>query len=140
MRAGDSTGEAVEVSFPKLRNPVLRHGWLWIDTGGEAESFVVEIPRLAVRDIGTRFGVRVREDWTAEVHVIDGSVEIRGKGPTGFGIMLLRVGMPPRWRCSWTDAGWRWTTSFVLPATGCFPAGTSASARRVPRGLRCVSP
>ncbi len=68
-----------EVAFPQLERPVLKQGWLWIDSGGADESLLVETPELLVRDIGTRFGVRVRDDGLAEVHLIEGMVEVTSK-------------------------------------------------------------
>jgi len=68
-----------EVSFPELEHPVLKHGWLWIDSGGTDEELLVETPELLVRDVGTRFGVRVRDDQLAEIHLIEGVVEVSAK-------------------------------------------------------------
>jgi hypothetical protein len=68
-----------EVSFPKLNRPVLSHGWLWIDSGTSQDAVEVETPGLRVRDIGTRFGVRVREDELTEVHLVEGLLEIESK-------------------------------------------------------------
>lgn len=64
------------VSFPELSKPVLESGWLWIDSGDTNESFEVSTPGLLVRDIGTRFGVRVPDQGPTEVHLIEGKIEI----------------------------------------------------------------
>ena len=50
---------------------------------------MVETPELFVRDIGTRFGVRVHENKFAEVHLIEGAVEVVSKR-TKKNIMTLR--------------------------------------------------
>jgi len=93
------------VSFPELNKPVLKNGWLWIDSGGSDESFEVSTPKLIVRDIGTRFGVRVPAKGPAEVHLIEGKVEVLSKStqkvittlePESQGVAVAAVGMPTR--------------------------------------------
>lgn len=64
------------VSFPKINKPVLRSGWLWIDSGASHESFVIGTPSLRIRNLGTRFGVRVVADEPPEIHLIKGGLEI----------------------------------------------------------------
>lgn len=64
------------VSFPKLAQPVVRSGWLWIDTGGSGEKFELGTPGLRIRNLGTRFGVRVPAEGPAEVHLIKGKLEV----------------------------------------------------------------
>ena len=68
-----------EVSFPKLERPVLKRGWLWIDSGKSEGPIEVETPHQRIRDIGTRFGVRVRDDGLAEVHLLEGVIEVVSK-------------------------------------------------------------
>jgi hypothetical protein len=68
-----------KVSFPELEKPFLHQGWLWIDTADSGDSFEVRTSELLVRDVGTRFGVRAPERGPAEVHLIDGRVEIFAK-------------------------------------------------------------
>jgi ferric-dicitrate binding protein FerR (iron transport regulator) len=93
------------VSFPELDKPVLKSGWLWIDSGGPDESFEVTTPNLIVRDIGTRFGVRVPKRGPAEVHLIEGKVEVLSKStqkvittlePENQGVSVAAVGMPTK--------------------------------------------
>ncbi|MFC7335961.1 LamG-like jellyroll fold domain-containing protein [Haloferula chungangensis] len=67
------------VSFPELDRPILHHGWLWVDSDELGEPIVVETPDLKVRDIGTRFAVRVGKDEPAEVHLLNGKVEVFAK-------------------------------------------------------------
>lgn len=67
------------VSFPTLNRPALHKGWLWIDSGESDEALVVETSELLVRDIGTRFGIRVPEKGVAEVHLVHGKLEIDRK-------------------------------------------------------------
>jgi ferric-dicitrate binding protein FerR (iron transport regulator) len=64
-----------QVSFPKLTQPVLRKGWLWIDSGTSHESFEVRTPDLRIRNQGTRFGVRAPAEGPAELHLIKGELE-----------------------------------------------------------------
>jgi hypothetical protein len=64
------------VSFPKLHKPILRSGWLWIDTADSGEPFEVLAGGLRIRHIGTRFGVRVPEDGPTEIHLVEGKVEV----------------------------------------------------------------
>ncbi len=68
-----------EVSFPELDQPSLKSGWLWIDSGKSGGPIEVTTPELLVRDIGTRFGVRVPDQGPAEVHLIEGKVEVFAK-------------------------------------------------------------
>ncbi|MBU6173063.1 MAG: FecR domain-containing protein, partial [Planctomycetes bacterium] len=45
----------------------------------ETESqFVIKAPDLEVQDLGTEFGLSVRDHRTTELHVFDGAVELRG--------------------------------------------------------------
>lgn len=92
-----------EASFPKLDRPVLQRGWLWVDSGDSSASIMVETPGLRVRDIGTRFAVRVRDDGQTEIHLIEGLVELdfrSGKReamilkPGGKGVLQSRSGHP----------------------------------------------
>jgi hypothetical protein len=69
-------------SFPEIEKPVLHHGWLWIDSADSGCSVEVGTPELLVRDVGTRFGVRVPEQGPAEVHLIDGRVDVFAKSTT----------------------------------------------------------
>lgn len=41
-----------------------------------AQGFVLESPRMNVKDLGTSFGMEVAKDKDPEVHVFDGSVEL----------------------------------------------------------------
>lgn len=63
------------VSFTELTRPVVESGWLWIDTGSSDEKFEVRTPDLRIRNLGTRFGVRVPAEGPAEVHLIKGKLE-----------------------------------------------------------------
>jgi ferric-dicitrate binding protein FerR (iron transport regulator) len=51
------------------------HSWFHVPPG--AEGFTVTAPRLEVVDLGTEFGVDLREDHPASVHVLAGKVEAR---------------------------------------------------------------
>lgn len=65
-----------QVSFPELTRPVVRSGWLWLDTGTSGEGFEIGTPDLRIRNLGTRFGVRVPPEGSAEVHLIKGKLEV----------------------------------------------------------------
>ncbi len=65
-----------EVGFPEPGRPVLRHGWLWVDTNQSGAKLEVWTPDFQVRNLGTRFGVRVPVDGPVEVHLIEGKVEL----------------------------------------------------------------
>lgn len=80
-------------SFPDLRQPVLKSGWLWIDSGErEDESFAVAARGLVVRDIGTRFGVRVPEGGPLEVHLVDGKVVVEDADGSDPALTLVPSG------------------------------------------------
>lgn len=64
------------VSFPKLTRPVVKNGWLWIDTGASGEKIEMRAPGLEIRNLGTRFGVRVPAEGPSEVHLIKGMLEV----------------------------------------------------------------
>ncbi len=68
--------ESSQVSFPSFHKPVLDKGWLWIDTAQTEDAFEIKTPEILVRDIGTRFGVKVREDQPSEIHLHDGGVKV----------------------------------------------------------------
>jgi ferric-dicitrate binding protein FerR (iron transport regulator) len=77
------------VSFPKLSSPVLKSGWLWIDSGEAGEKFEVSTPDLRIRNVGTRFGVRVPTEGPAEVHLVEGKLEISSESVPGKLLELL---------------------------------------------------
>lgn len=51
------------------------HSWFHVPPG--AEGFTVTEPRFEVVDLGTEFGIDLREDLPASVHVLAGKVEAR---------------------------------------------------------------
>jgi ferric-dicitrate binding protein FerR (iron transport regulator) len=65
-----------DVAFPGIHRPQLRQGWLWIDAVKSDKPFQVEAAGLRIRDIGTRFGVRVPTEGPVEVHLVEGRVEV----------------------------------------------------------------
>lgn len=91
------------VSFPKLSHPVLTSGWLWIDSAGSGEKFELSTPDLRIRNLGTRFGVRVPTEGPAEVHLIQGKLEVSCESvpgkilelvPEGSGLAMIPHGEP----------------------------------------------
>ncbi|MDG1071309.1 MAG: hypothetical protein P8P32_06845 [Akkermansiaceae bacterium] len=77
-----------EVAFPKLQEPVLKKGWLWIDSADGAETFTLKTPDLIVRNLGTRFGVRVPEDGPSEIYLVKGTLEVERTNEEGEVISL----------------------------------------------------
>lgn len=67
------------VEFPQFQHPVLRHGWLWLDTKESDLEFRIDTPELLLEDIGTQFGTHVPLDGPAEVHLIEGRVDAMSK-------------------------------------------------------------
>lgn len=55
----------------------LAGGHSWFRVPGGAEGFTVETPRCEVVDLGTEFGIDLREDHPVSVHVLEGKVEAR---------------------------------------------------------------
>jgi hypothetical protein len=53
------------------------HSWFRVPAG--AEGFTVITPRFDAVDLGTEFGIDLREDNPLSVHVLDGKVEARSK-------------------------------------------------------------
>lgn len=91
------------VFFPKLNQPVLRSGWLWIDSGASEEKFEIHTPDIRIRNIGTRFGVRVPAKGHTEVHLIKGKLEVFSEAipektitltPENFGLAIPSQGEP----------------------------------------------
>jgi ferric-dicitrate binding protein FerR (iron transport regulator) len=91
------------VSFPKLDQPVLRSGWLWIDSGASGEKFEIHTPDLRIRNVGTRFGVQVPSEGHTEVHLIRGKLEVFSEAmpektitltPDKFGLAIPSQGEP----------------------------------------------
>jgi len=88
------------VRFPTLESPVVEKGWLWVDSRG-GKRMEIQTPQGVLRNIGTRFGVRVKDKELAELHLIDGSVEVTWKsgqpaklfGVTGEGVVFSHQGV-----------------------------------------------
>lgn len=55
----------------------LRAGHSWFRVPEKARGFRVVSPQMEVIDLGTEFGVDLREDLPPQVHVMDGKVEAR---------------------------------------------------------------
>lgn len=53
------------------------HSWFRVPEG--AEGFTVTAPTLRILDLGTEFGIDLREDQPASVHVLDGQVEAEAR-------------------------------------------------------------
>lgn len=67
------------VHFASLNRPQIDSGWLWLDTKNGGEAFELETPDLLLKDIGTRFGIRVPENGPAEVHLFEGKIDAYAK-------------------------------------------------------------
>lgn len=75
------------VSFPSFDRPVLEKGWLWVDSGAGGARLRIQTPEGTLENIGTRFGVRVRQGAPSELHLLEGEIEMRwksGVAPTRF--------------------------------------------------------
>lgn len=88
-----NTASAVDIAFSKNERRLrLRTGEILITTGNDPVSgqrpFVVETDHGAIRPLGTRFSVRLR-DGATRVTVFEHAVEIR---PMRAGTLLLRAG------------------------------------------------
>src|SRR5690606_5810832 len=55
----------------------LRAGHSWFRVPRNARGFRVVSPQMEVIDLGTEFGVDLREDLPPQVHVMEGRVEVR---------------------------------------------------------------
>jgi len=64
-----------ELSIESGNRLFLRSGRMTAEVPPPASGFTVNTPRFNVVDIGTRFGVSVREDGDSELHVMEGEVE-----------------------------------------------------------------
>jgi hypothetical protein len=66
----------------------IQGGHSWFHVPASAAGFRVITPELEVKDLGTAFGIDLREDLPPQVHCLEGSVEIRARqGIRGFGVI-----------------------------------------------------
>ena len=88
------------VSFPTFETPVVKRGWFWVDSGKEGNTLTIATPAGKLTNLGTRFGVRVRSDHQAELHLINGLVELAPKSgdspvtfeASGEGVLFSKLG------------------------------------------------
>lgn len=89
------------VSFPALNRPLVHEGWLWFDSNESGQSYQVQTARLQIRNLGTRFGIFASRGKAAEVHLIEGKVEVTAKStnkviahlePEDWGVSLPESG------------------------------------------------
>jgi hypothetical protein len=62
-----------------LKSPALlelRDGTARAHVPNARIEFVIKVPDMEIKDLGTEFGVSVRENKTSELHVFDGAVEL----------------------------------------------------------------
>jgi ferric-dicitrate binding protein FerR (iron transport regulator) len=59
---------------------ILHAGRLVAKVPAESIGFTVDTPTAVIRDLGTEFGVNVREGISADVHVFHGLVDVRHRG------------------------------------------------------------
>lgn len=62
------------VFFPTFETPSVNSGWFWVDSGPSGATLDISTPVGKFTNLGTRFGVRVRDDRLAELHLISGVV------------------------------------------------------------------
>ena len=122
----DGSGElrldgGTTIAFDGRRLVTLRTGAVYIDTGRDLPSapIVVRTAFGEVRDVGTRFEVRVLDrGWRARVR--DGVIRIDAAGATrdlsaGREIVMQPDGMATEGVVASYDAGWSWTTRAARP-------------------------
>lgn len=63
-----------ELSIESGNRLFLKSGSLVAEVPDKAHGFTVNTPRLNAVDLGTRFGLRVEEDGTSDLHVMEGTV------------------------------------------------------------------
>lgn len=64
------------ITLPAADRVVLDGGHAWFRVPHQARGFRVETVRFDVVDLGTEFGVDLREDVAPQVHVLQGEVEV----------------------------------------------------------------
>ena len=97
---------------------VLHHGAVYIDSAGDT-SLEVRTPLGVVRDVGTKFEVRLTTE-ALRVRVRDGAVQVRRDqhqhdGRPGDEIELAATGAVTRRTVSVEGAEWMWTTGSAPP-------------------------
>ncbi len=96
----------------------LKRGQLTAEVPGPASGFVINTPTLNVVDLGTRFGLSVKNNGESEIHVMQGVVEVsRARGSSvplvlTEGLAVMADKRPQSRLKPVTYAGHR----FVLPA------------------------
>ncbi len=73
----------VKVELPASKGATLRSGRLVATVPEGARGFSIDTPRARVVDLGTEFGVGVRESGDTEVQVFRGVVVTQWQGPEG---------------------------------------------------------
>ena len=66
-----------EIEFISQREARLLYGRVTVEAGDSQTSFLLHTPVGGMLDIGTRYGVYVREDGVTETHVFEGLVDIQ---------------------------------------------------------------
>ena len=74
---------------------VLHEGVVRAKVAEKGHGFIVDTPKTKVRDLGTEFGVSVREDEQTEVHVFNGEIELLGANNEAE--ELAKEGFAARW-------------------------------------------
>jgi ferric-dicitrate binding protein FerR (iron transport regulator) len=68
----------------------LESGKATVAIPGEARGFIFETPSTLLSELDSRFGVAVDSDGSAEVHVLEGRVELNGKWGDLASLMLAK--------------------------------------------------
>ena len=102
------------ITFTGARALALERGGIYLDSGGAGTGLVVTTPAGDVRDIGTRFEVRVA-DRVVRVRVRDGRValeqgSLRSEAPRGTELIAQVGGEVISQPISSYGPTWKWTT------------------------------
>ncbi|MCG8587057.1 MAG: FecR family protein, partial [Pirellulales bacterium] len=127
-RSEDEDTEVHPSSFrlhPLGNSGFLRRGKLVARVEGEkAQGFTIDTPSARFEDLGTEFGVEVDSVGTAELHVIEGEVNLRPRGDdakmrsfvvSANEAIVVRAldGEPSVLRAQYAASKFRWANSFT---------------------------
>ena len=130
----------------------IRGGHSWFHVPAGDAGFRVITPELEVMDLGTAFGIELREDLPPQVHCLEGAVEIRarrgkresGKLQAGQAAVLetngrwtadtadplkFRTNLPPQ--RPWLSLAFGDTNGDIIPLEGDLPGIHSTRARLI---------
>jgi ferric-dicitrate binding protein FerR (iron transport regulator) len=115
-------GANTSLTLVEPRRIALEAGAVYYDSGRrspDGDAFAIETPRGTVRDIGTRFEVRV-DGTTVRIRVRDGTVRLDGEGsrhdaPAGIELHATAAGGVSRRAIATFGDDWNWTVRAAAP-------------------------